>query len=703
MALPQIFIKCLLFFLLIYLPFCQAQLSEIPSPYVYSVDYFNTTLYKSLIIKGNATIDEQGALQITPDTTNTASGYRLNKSGRVMLMKRFKVWEGQTSSSNNTNSSSDIVASFNSTFLVNFFVPDESPGEGFAFIISPDLEIPSNSYGEWLGLTNATLNGNSFNKFVAIEFDTKKQSYDINDNHIGLNINGVQSNKSVSLSEFGIVLAPVNRTVKYWVWVEYNGTTKLLEVYMDEEDRRKPDRPVLSEYINLKNYVNKRSYFGFTASTGTTAQLNCVLHWYLTVQNLDKEDKFWLKVGIALGVSVVVLLVICMMGWFYYRKKKKVCDELNILNELMKIPGTPKEFQYKDLKQATNNFSEKMKLGQGGYGVVYKGVLAKDNAEVAVKRFSRECTKGIADFLAELTIINRLRHKHLVRLLGWCHKKKTLLLVYEYMPNGSVDSHLFGSPDKFLSWTRRCNILAGLSSALHYLHYEYDQMVVHRDLKSSNILLDSDYNARLGDFGLARALEQGKNSYATAADGVPGTFGYIAPETFHAGKATTDSDVFGFGAVVLEVVCGRQPWAKVLGSMVLVDWVWKLYREGRILEAVDENLGTDYVDAEAEKLLLLGLACSHPIASERPKAKNIVQMISGSVPVPEVPRFRPAFVWDPEDSTTSDSTNSTNTTDSTMSNPADTMRITLSYKGESGPQCLSREKYVGFVDIIIKP
>ncbi|KAF5176387.1 Lectin-domain containing receptor kinase VI.3 [Thalictrum thalictroides] len=119
----------------------------------------------------------------------------------------------------------------------------------------------------------------------------------------------------------------------------------------------------------------------------------------------------------------------------------------------------------------------------------------------------------------------------------------------------------------------------------------------------------------------ARALEQGKNSYATA-DGVPGTFGYIAPETFHAGKATRDSDVFGFGAVVLEVVCGTRPWTKVLGTMILVDWVWKLYCENRILEAVDDKLGSDHVDVEAERILLLGIACCHPIASERPKPRT---------------------------------------------------------------------------------
>lgn len=137
--------------------------------------------------------------------------------------------------------------------------------------------------------------------------------------------------------------------------------------------------------------------------------------------------------------------------------------------------------------------------------------------------------------------------------LGWCHKNGMLLLVYEYMPNRSLDSHIFCPPERpVLGWNLRYKILSGVASALHYLHYEYDQMVLHRDLKASNIMLDINYNARLGDFGLARAIDNEKTSYAEL-DGVPGTIGYIAPECLHTGKATRESDTYGFGAVILEV------------------------------------------------------------------------------------------------------------------------------------------------------
>ncbi|KAL5791399.1 hypothetical protein ACOSQ2_006287 [Xanthoceras sorbifolium] len=218
------------------------------------------------------------------------------------------------------------------------------------------------------------------------------------------------------------------------------------------------------------------------------------------------------------------------------------------------------------------------------------------------------------------------------------------------MPNGSLEKHLYGIPEQStLNWNRRYRILTGIASALYYLQNEYDQKVVHRDLKASNILVDADFNGRLGDFGLARTIENERNSYAElGAGGVPGTMGYVAPECFHTGKATPESDVFGFGAVLLEVVCGRSPGIRIPHEQhfyTLVDWVWMLHREGRIEDAVDERLENNFAIEEANKVLLLGLACSHSIATERPKTEEILQIISGTLPAPSVPPFRPAFTW----------------------------------------------------------
>ncbi|KAK6793374.1 hypothetical protein RDI58_006827 [Solanum bulbocastanum] len=606
-------------------------------------DPFDHTYVPLLEIKHPAQISNQ-ALQITPDTASSA--YQMfNNSGRILLKQPFKLW---------VDNDISRTASFNTSFLVNIFRPDNNtPAEGLAFLICPNFDLPLNSQGQYLGLTNATTDGVLSNKIIAIELDTFKQDFDIDDNHIGIDINSVKSVKSESLTPHGIELAPIGARF-YNIWIHYDGFKKVLDVYIVEQMTKngttptRPKVPILTHNVDLRNFVNQESYFGFSASTGHFNQLNCVLRWNLTVeyfQEKNDQEKV-LIISLSVGVTVLVLLLI-LSGYFFYKKKRDDRSQSNILGALKSLPGMPRDFEFKELKKATNNFDEKNKLGEGGFGVVYKGYLVGEKLEIAVKWFSRESIKGQDDFLAELTIINRLRHKHLVKLLGWSHKHGKLLLVYEYMPNGSLDKHLFssGQEKEPLSWSVRYNIVSGVASALHYLHNEYEQKVVHRDLKANNIMLDSNFNARLGDFGLARAIDNEKTSYADEAEGVLGTMGYIAPECFHTGKATQHSDVYAFGAVLLELICGQRPGTKVNGFQLFLDWVWFLHRDGRILEAVDTRLGGEYVVEEAERLLLLALACSHPIANERPKTQTIVQVISGSVPAPEVPPFKPSFVW----------------------------------------------------------
>ncbi|XP_065855164.1 probable L-type lectin-domain containing receptor kinase S.5 [Euphorbia lathyris] len=621
----------------------QASLAQNPrTPPDYKFGPFNSSYYTTFAVLTPATISNN-ALQITPDS---AGNFTLaHRSGRVFFNHPFLLWENKEDSVK--------VASFNTSFRINVFRISNSTtvGEGLAFLIAPDLNLPQNSDGQYLGLTNSTTDGDSSNGIVAVELDTFKQEFDPDDNHMGLDIHSIRSNKTVSLSKFGIEISPIETKI-YMIWIQYDGLNKSIEVYMAEDGKPKPAISILSSDLDLSRHVKQNSYFGFAASTGSSVQLNCVLGWNLTVEELSSSSNGGgggNTVGVAAGVGGGVLLVIIVLGGlsFYMVKKRKGKPNPNILGALKSLPGTPREFPFKDLKKATNNFDEKNKLGQGGFGVVFKGILPDENVQVAVKKFSRDNLKSQDDFLAELTIINRLRHRNLVRLLGWCHKNETLLLVYDYMPNGSLDGHLFPKPEHnkaVLEWKRRYNIISGVASALHYLHNEYDQKVVHRDLKASNIMLDSNFNARLGDFGLARAIDNEKTSYAEL-EGIQGTLGYIAPECFHTGKATRESDVYGFGAVVLEVVCGQRPWTKNEGFQLLVDWVWWLHREGRVLEAVDVKLKGEFVVEEAQRLLLLGLACSHPIAAQRPKTKIIFQIISGAVEVPRVPNFKPAFVW----------------------------------------------------------
>ncbi|XP_062220097.1 probable L-type lectin-domain containing receptor kinase S.5 [Phragmites australis] len=616
----------------------------------------------NLTFWSNASVS-QNALQITPDSSNNASSFLVNQTGRVFFATPFVLW---TANASNSTADGRYVASFSTVFKVNLYRANPAfKGEGLAFLVASGNDgPPSGSDGGYLGLTNASTDGLATNGFAAVELDTVKQSYDPDDNHVGLDFNGVRSTIAKPLAPFGIQLAPNDTSTSdgsHMVWVDYNGTSRHVWVYMSSSDDRKPATAVLNASLDLSAILlGKKAYFGFSASTGVEYQLNCVLMWNMTVEKLldgttgDKALSGW-KLGVTIGVpcGVAALALGLLAGLYIRKKKKKVGDDpssvFNNAIDLRSIPGVPKEFDYKELKKGTNNFDERMKLGQGGYGVVYRATVPGENArsmEVAVKQFSGANTKGQEDFLAELSIINRLRHRNLVKLVGWCHQNGVLLLVYDYMPNGSLDRHLFGGKDApTLDWKQRYNVVTGVASALNYLHHEFDQTVIHRDIKPSNIMLDSAFNARLGDFGLARALESDKTSY-TDKIGVPGTLGYIAPECFHTGRATRESDVFGFGAVILEIVCGRRiSCSNPAGCSQLLEWVWRLHGAGRVLETVDTRLAGEYDEEDAERLLLLGLACSHPNPGERPRAQAIMQNLTRSVPPLAVPMSKPVFMW----------------------------------------------------------
>ncbi|KAJ1434892.1 Serine/threonine-protein kinase, active site [Sesbania bispinosa] len=235
---------------------------------------------------------------------------------------------------------------------------------------------------------------------------------------------------------------------------------------------------------------------------------------------------------------------------------------------------------------------------------------------------------------------NEISRTKLVKvLIGWCHKKNDLLLIYEFMSNGSLDSHLYGGKS-LLTWAARYNIAGGLASALLYLHEEWERCVIHRDIKSSNVMLDSNFNAKLGDFGLARLLEHGKGSQTTV---LAGTMGYLAPESATRGKASRGSDVYSFGIVALEIACGRKP-IEVKASeeqVLMVEWVWKLYGMGNLLEAADPRLCGEFDEQEMERLMIVGLWCAHPDHNLRPTIRQAVHVLNSEAPLPNLPSNMP--------------------------------------------------------------
>ncbi|KAH9289357.1 hypothetical protein KI387_033474 [Taxus chinensis] len=585
-----------------------------------------------------------------------------------------------------------ISASFKTyfSFSVTNVGPGPDPvsiGDGLAFIIASD-DTTVGGPGGFLGVMSPVTGfGDALQEnqnTIAVEFDTQLdvQFNDPNGNHVGLDINNMTS---VQVADLGTIDVDIKSGNIITAWIEYDSTEKILSVSMSYSSE-KPLEPVLSVRIDLSQYLNEFMFVGFSASTGGSTELHNIERWSFSSFGppssnknpsvspvhppagysapLDTDQKSPLSpipvlgrkggchshvcmsggmvVGLATGGAFVIALFAGSTAWFCLSKHRRLKRSDSFSSDIVKLK-LPRKFTYKELSTATKGFQTTRIVGHGAFGTVYKGILPDNGALVAVKR-STNNTQGKSEFLSELSIIGCLRHRNLVQLQGWCYEKGEVLLVYDYMSNSSLDKVLFqeGGEGFVLSWRHRCNIVMGVASALAYLHEEWEKQIVHRDVKASNIMLDGSFNARLGDFGLARLTEHNKSPDATLT---AGTMGYLAPEYILSGKASEKTDVFSFGAVVLEVACGRRPIEKDVGprGSNLVDWVWGLHRDGQILEVADVRLEGNFDVKEMTRMLLVGLLCSHPDPVTRPTMRQVLQILSGEAPVPHVPRSKPSI------------------------------------------------------------
>ncbi|KAK1354684.1 Non-specific serine/threonine protein kinase [Heracleum sosnowskyi] len=537
----------------------------------------------NLSLSGTAKVDKHGILQLT------------NNTGRLMGHALFPA------PIQFKNSDSGPVMSFSTCFAFNI-VPEypRLGGHGLAFTVSPSQDfIKSALPSQYLGLLNAT---------EVVEQD--------------LNL---KSGKTIV------------------AWIEYDSIKNLVNVTLSPSFS-KPRLPIISYHLDLTPIFQKTMYIGFSASTGLLASSHYVLGWSFKVNGDAKSLNFkslpslpgHKKRSPVLIIIVSVLSVMVLVGLVFLAihavKKYKNRDII----EDWELEVGPHRFSYKELKKATKGFKESELLGVGGFGKVYKGTLSS-KLEVAVKRISNESKQGLREFVSEISTIGKLRHRNLVQLQGWCRLRGDLLLVYDYMPNASLDRFLFEKPISVLSWEQRFNIIKGVASGLFYLHEGYEQIVIHRDIKASNVLLDADLNGRVGDFGMAKLYEHGENPTTTR---VVGTLGYLAPELPRTGRATTSSDVFAFGALLLEVVCGRRPIENRAPpeEFVLVDWVWDKWIQGRPFDVVDKKLEGEFDENEVVVVLKLGLMCSNYVANSRPNMRQVVRYLEGEVRLPGMVR-----------------------------------------------------------------
>ncbi|PIN26209.1 Serine/threonine protein kinase [Handroanthus impetiginosus] len=509
------------------------------------------------------------------------------------------------------------IADFTTHFSFTIDTQNRSHyGTGIAFFLAPvGFHIPANSAGAFLGLFN-------------------KRTPDVSQTqiHVGINKNSIKSSVTV----------PWNVTLHSGepadAWIVYNSTTRNLSVSWSY---RNDPNSSLSYQIDLKEILPQWVIVGISAAMGTSVERHTLASWEFS-SSLDIDDsneKTTKKIGLIMGLTLLGCLLISGAGVAIVVLRKHIGDvvdknkleetSLTSINDDLESGAGPKRFSYKDLPLATNNFSDERKLGQGGFGGVYEGHVIDLDIPIAVKKFSRGSKQGKKQYITEVKIIRMLRHRNLVQLIGCCHEQGEFLLVYEFMPNGSLDYHLFGQRT------------IGLASALLYLHEEWEQSVLHRDIKSSNVMLDSNFNVKLGDFGLACLMDHELGPQTT---GVVGTLGCLAPEYVSTGKASKESDVYSFGVVALEIATGRKSVDRQL-EKGLVEWVWDLYGSGQLISVVDERMQMDFEPKQVECLMIVGLWCAHPDRTLRPSIRQASRVLSFEADMPQLPTKMPIAMY----------------------------------------------------------
>nr|XP_023892512.1 putative receptor-like protein kinase At4g00960 isoform X1 [Quercus suber] len=338
-------------------------------------------------------------------------------------------------------------------------------------------------------------------------------------------------------------------------------------------------------------------------------------------------------------ISAAVLIIsICIC--FYLRKRnprKKVEseaeDEISVVESL--------QFDFGTIRVATQNFSDANKLGEGGFGIVYKGKFS-NGQEIAVKRLSRNSSQGEVEFKNEVMLVAKLQHRNLVRLLGFCLEGDERLLVYEFVPNGSLDRFIFDPIKRAqLNWEKRFQTIGGIARGLLYLHEDSQLRIIHRDLKASNILLDASMNPKISDFGMARLFQLDQTQGKTSR--IVGTYGYMPPEYAFHGQFSVKSDVFSFGVILLEMVAGQKSNTFHIEDSGdgLINYAWKQWRDGTTSNFVDPTLRTDST-TEIMKCIHIGLLCVQENVDKRPTMASIVLMLNSesmSLSVPSQPAF----------------------------------------------------------------
>ncbi|KOM48812.1 hypothetical protein LR48_Vigan07g251600 [Vigna angularis] len=560
-------------------------------PLSFTITNFNDTKNASIVAYAGVAKVEDGSVVLNPIIENG--------NGRAIYGQPLRL----------KDSSDGLATDFSTRFSFTIDTTVAKYGDGFAFFLAPLLyQIPT-ADGSFLGLYDATQNN-----IIAVEFDTFINELDPPMQHVGINNNSVAS---LNYSKFDI---ENNLGKMVHALITYNASAQLLAVSWSFDGTKSSSTPsgYLSYKIDLRAILPEWVNVGFSGSTGSSTEKNVIHSWEFS-SNLDLNSTHGVDSAIATKCKVQVKIVVIS----HLRRTE---DGFGLDRDVM-----PRRFGYEEIVAATNGFADDRRLGEGGSGQVYKGFLGDSGRVVAVKRIFSDVEDSERIFRNEVNIISRLIHRNLVQFMGWCQEKEELLLVFEYMSNGSLDNHLFGNR-RSLTWDVRYKIALGVARALRYLHEDAEQSVLHRDIKSANVLLDTDFNTKIGDFGIARLVDPRLRTQRTK---VVGTYGYLAPEYIKEGRVSKESDMYSFGVLALEIACGRRTYQDGEDNHVpLAKWVWKHYVDGNILNAADEELKMDFDIYEMKCLLNVGIWCTLQDHKERPTSEQVINVLKQAVPLP---------------------------------------------------------------------
>ncbi|KAL2540320.1 putative L-type lectin-domain containing receptor kinase S.7 [Abeliophyllum distichum] len=595
---------------------------------------------------GSATIsNEKGCIQI-PDSKVENDLKHL--AGRAVYASPIRLFDPVTRT----------PASFETTFSFQFQNPSNisnsdplrasnlsfpDGGSGLTFIIVPD-EFTVGRPGAWLGMLNDVCDEDY--KAVGVEFDARQNPEfgDPNDNHVGINLGSIVSTTAINASDMGIYLKD---GLIHRAWISYDGLKKYIGIYLGQDSIERPSKPAYSGNLDLSPYLNEYMFIGFSASTGNHTQIHNILSWNFTsvsqanlrvpstetceskirVQNRENLEASHKKTptSFLIFLAVVILcLAILLNLYFNGKRKENNKDEIMVLTEKKqrpRPPNKPRKFTRTEISSATRCFGELQILGSDNRSVTYKATML-NGCNTAVKRFSSQffTSHGLDKrrMHKEIKAISKIRHPNLVPIRGWCLDHQETIVVYDYIPNGSLDKWLFGVG--VLPWTRRFRVVKDVAESLSYLH---SKELAHKNVKTSSVFLDVSFRAVLGDFGFLLSLIESTRFEALVSQKV---------------------DIFEFGVFVLEVVSGRSRNSK-LGEMDLLDLAWALHVGDEKVKLVDTNMGLVLNPDQAIRVLEVGLLCTLNDNKGRPNMEQVVEYLNVEKPIPQLPLSRPVSLF----------------------------------------------------------